>query len=331
MLYGTPRRSDGLQSPNWKPSTHWTQPLYACTTGISASVKQVAFVINATASLSNLQVTDVQNKPYKDNASIPTWGLEDTGQQIGDTPPLWGLVNDTYENATGLWTQRTEKFWLPPTSSLLSLAVYYDSLAGVHIFGAIVNDMQTIVSKSGVFTSGDYTGGANFAMFRLWRDLSVQSSSASRIINLIFTDLLASATVGTKSAISSTGSSPTGGVAGPNKIEITVFSDQIQYNYPYGALAFLALAIWVASIAISIVLWARDRSLLTRMEQIINQTSTGRVLTSMINPSLWTTKSSEWRERAGSGRIALPLDKNDKCPENTVSSEGLLQSDIRTK
>jgi hypothetical protein len=299
MLFGTPYPSDGTEPIGFAQGTNWSQPLYVCATGVSASIKHVDFTINGTAILSNLQVS-IEGKVSKDNASKPLWAVEDTSQQA----PLWGLVSDKYENATGLSTHRSDKFWLPATSPSLSLAIFPDSLAGIHVFGAILNDLQTILLGQQIFSTADYSGATNFPMFNLWQDLSKQSSSASQIINLIFIDLLASATVGTKSVISN-GTLLLGDTAQSNIANVTIFSETVRYRIFFAIPAIVVLMLWVTSIFSILILWIRGRISVSRIKRLLNQTSTGRIVTSRIQPMLWDKPMKQWVEKDGQMKVAF--------------------------
>jgi hypothetical protein len=186
----------------------------------------------------------------------------------------------------------------------LSLAIFPDSLAGTHVFGAILNDLQTILLPNKIFSTADYSGATNFPTFNLWQDLSKQSSSASQIINLIFIDLLASATVGTKSVISN-GMLPPGDTAQSNRANVTIFSETIRYCIFFAIPAIVILMLWVASIMNILILWIRRRIFSSRIKRLLNQTSTGRIVTSTIQPRSWDTPMSQWVEKDGQINVAF--------------------------
>jgi hypothetical protein len=142
------------------------------------------------------------------------------------------LVSDRYETATGLWTIRAEKFWLPAVTSLLTISGSIDSLASTNVFGAALGSALEDTTRGSTFSMTDYSGQNNMPLSRLWRELSMPSSNASKIINLIFSDILATASVGTKSALMASASGA--GLGDHNALTyVTEYTRQVQYDFRY--------------------------------------------------------------------------------------------------
>ena len=120
FIYGAPQPLFSEDPRIFQPQSRWKQSLYMCASGARASVKTVDFSVNGTATLDNLRITDVKDKVYKDNASKPLWGLEKTYASSFEAAPLWGIIDNRFENAPDLHTFRAEKFWIPTSGSTLS-------------------------------------------------------------------------------------------------------------------------------------------------------------------------------------------------------------------
>lgn len=297
-LYGTPWSLDNSQSTVREPDSNWTQPIHICATGIRASVKKVDFGINGTAALNNLQVIGVQDRTYSDKSSMPLWAVERTGLNISSVDPLWGIVDNEYEDANGFWTYRGEKLWLPATS-LIGMYHIFDSLAGTGAPGrALMTTITTAAGPPGIRGDEitDYSGLRNFRMFLLWQQLSEKSSSASQIINLIFTDILASATVGTKSLISSSDKTALA------KWPVTEYVKGVQYNFLFAIPASVVIVLWVIVMVLATSLWIMSRFSIAHMRQALNQTSVGRVATNILHQDLCdpAEPTVNWIQKAGS-------------------------------
>lgn len=315
-LYGAPHRIDKVESLVFEPETNWTQNLYVCATGIRSSIKTVGFSINRTSSLSDLEVVSVEDKSYPDNSSRPLWGVEDTNSTIREVRPVWGLVHDRYETAEGLWTLRAEKFWLPAVSNDLMVTESSDSLASTEVFGAALSEVygSSAKSSSSYVQLADYSGRLNVALSRLWRELSMSSASASSIIDLIYAEVLATATVGTKSAVTT---SPSGdGSDVPNTLASTTkFTRQLQYNFLYAIPAAIVVACTVVAVLFVFIMWIMSRFSVALMRQLLNQTSTGRLCTNLLYPGLCepTAPTSKWINNAGSTKLAFSMMPKDEA------------------
>jgi hypothetical protein len=307
-LYGAPRPADGSNGQIFQPFSKWTQSLYVCATGIRSSVKTVGFSINDTSSLADLRVTSVEDKVYRDNASKPLWALERTFKSIADVEPLWGMVADRYESAKDLVTLRAEKFWVPAVNPIIGVTSTIDSLAAPVVFGAALSDLFTEgTSYDGFIGLADYSGRNNMALNRLWQTFSQSSATAGRIINLIYTDIVATATVGTKSAILP--SSPLDLESPNTNNRVVRYMRQLQYNMLYAIPALLILLITVAVVVVALPIYLLSHFSMTKFSRLLNQTSTGRVATNLLYPDLCApdAPTSAWIPRAGVANLELPF------------------------
>lgn len=261
-------------------------------------MKKVDFSFNGTATLENLQIVSVQDKTYTDETAKPLWAVERTGLKLSNAYPFWGVVSDEYEHAEGLWTYRAEKLWLPAVDSWKYGEESLDSCAGANAPGEALASILRYGTGWSEFLLPVYSGLGAFQMFRVWQKLSQESSTASHIINLIFTDILASATVGTKSLSSDSSAQASAESA---LYPVIRYSKTVQLNYLYAIPAFMFLACWLLAIIIALFNWIRLGFSIARMRQLLNQTSMGRVATTILHPTLCepVAPTSEWVKKAG--------------------------------
>ena len=308
FLYGAPQPLFPEDPRIFQPQSRWKQSLYVCASGVRASIKRVDFMVNGTATLDDLRITGVNDKIYEDNASKPLWGLEKTYVSSFDASPIWGIIDNRFEHAPDLHTLRAEKFWIPTSGSSFSGVTVgnSDNLASA---SAIASGLQSVYgSTSGMASLGldGYSGENNMALFQYWQTLSKSPSTANKIINLIYTELLATATVGTKSAIISSND----GLGSNTRNRVAMYERRLQYKIVYAIPAFIVLVIIVL---VSLALLC---SLLTRFSRkkfstLLNQTSTGRVVTNLVYPGLGvqTANTKDWAHAAGHVELEYPFTK----------------------
>jgi hypothetical protein len=231
---------------------------------------------------------------------------------ISDVDALWGLVHDRYENSAHLWTLRREKFWLPAIATVFAtISSASDSLASANTFGAALAEVYDLYlsSSTGLY---DYSGQTNLALNRLWQGYSQNASTTGNIINLIYTDIIATALVGTKSAImrSSLGaqSSSNDGTSLPANAlaQVRKFELKVQYNLFYAVPAFIVLLLSAIMFLAAVAMWIARRFSVAGLRQLLNQTSTGRTMTSILYPELCDPRAptKEWIEKAGTVQLA---------------------------
>jgi hypothetical protein len=309
-LLGAPQRSDKKDSRVFVPYQNYTQKLFVCASGIQASVKTVKFSVNSTASsLADTKVVSVEDKTYSTNSSMPLWAVERTNMNLTDIKALWGLVDDQHEKAEGLWTLRKEKLWLPAiASTLASLKANVDSLATANVPAAAMYEVYSS-SDSRIF---DYSGKTNVALNSLWQSFSGSAATAGNIVNLIYTDMLAAAVVGTRSGVvqdvSSRGSPAT---SSKTSSQLQVFVKHIEYNLIYAIPAFLSLVLAALTVVAAFLMFLTRRFSFQKLKQLLNQSSTGRAVLNVIQPELCDPRAptKEWVEKAGSTSLRL-LDDN---------------------
>lgn len=191
MLLGAASRVGGSGPVRLDPGTNWSSPLFVCASALYASVKTVSFKINGTSLLSNLVVTNITSKTYPNEASKPLWAVEDTGMEIRNVAPSWGIVADRYENAPALWTRRADRLYLPAgvgsQGYLNSDHGDAGAIAAELALSSTYSDASVVSTVTGM---AEYSGYTNYPLFLKWERLSKSAATAPQIINLIWTGWL---------------------------------------------------------------------------------------------------------------------------------------------
>ncbi|KAL7273323.1 hypothetical protein RUND412_003826 [Rhizina undulata] len=323
-ILGAARRRDG--NPNglrFDPGSNWTIPIYTCASALKASVKQVEFFLNRTyPELPNIQVNSISPVNYSSQAAMPLWAMERTGLAISDFTPLWGIVDDKYENSSNLFTLRRDYFWLPASYSGAMGSV--SSIAGAEAPASALT-AATDPGSSIVGLDTMYSGENSFAMFAKWQNLSADPGSTSTIINLIWADFMANAVMGTRSALTYESDATSGDDLG--MISVVPYELKITYNMLFSIPAIITLALWIAISAIALFLWISSRVTMALLKQLINQTSTGRTVTNMLYPDVCPADAAtkKWVKTAGRKTVGFTI--VDTAVEN---SDAVLLKDFKS-
>ncbi len=294
------------------------QPVYTCASSVKAMIKTVEFTFNGTSSLSNLLVSSITDKNYTSTKDEPLWGVEkiDPSQNlnISDINLLWGLVSDIYENDTEISTIRAKEFYLPVAYSNTDMSVFKDSLAVASVFTAAWNTVYTDAAWiAGVSFGGlpSYSGDIQYSLFLKWRALSNTTDGAAKILNLIWTDLVASAVVGTTTGFENS-SAQNSGVLGQR--EVYEYRSVVVYgNLLFAVPAFVVLCLWVGLLLTTIVLLITRKVTRHMLSYYMNQSSLGRAVLNAEhpNPEMTTSSSKEWAKKFGSTRLEIrPYDQH---------------------
>ncbi|KAL3495315.1 hypothetical protein BJX62DRAFT_233638 [Aspergillus germanicus] len=134
MIMGAPHLVDGSDTLVLDPETHWVQKLLTCSSATRTSIKVVEFQANGTA-LRDIHVLQVSDKTYGSEAEMPLWATERSNLTVADYAPLWGIIDNKYEDSEALYTRRKESLWLPAANTCgPSLSLLFDSMpAGAHL------------------------------------------------------------------------------------------------------------------------------------------------------------------------------------------------------
>ncbi|KAH7371589.1 hypothetical protein BKA66DRAFT_423949 [Pyrenochaeta sp. MPI-SDFR-AT-0127] len=315
--------------------------VYICATAYKASIKTVNFRYNGTGGdFTNLEVLNIAPKTYPNDAAKPLWAVEHSFDRVMRFDPLWGLVNDSYETTLGFHTLRSESLWLPTgpgASGGFGELEGYDSVAASGGFLKRLGNLYRQMS----LRSRDYSGSQEFALSERWSRLSSTQTTASHIPSLILTDGLAAGLVGTKTSFSSkyvewpamlAVDDNTRGFA-QNKVQ--VYKRVIQYDIRYAIPSFVVLALLLAALAGAFISSIIAPTIVGTMQRMYNQTSAGRLITSLLQPgrSDPTQSSDAWvndegKLRLAFGRITSPEDDYfcrivDKSSDVESKTEGI--------
>jgi hypothetical protein len=316
LIHGAPQRQNPGNPYVFESGSQWSQPLYACASTLKAVVKTVTFSYNGTdALLENLAVTSIQDKEYSDGQAFPLWGVENIGnaglleQMYGRA---WGLVSDEYVNHEAVSTVRQKSLYLPSSNDGMALLNTF----GVEYFpaaDAFENSMGPPydVSSNGVGATDtvDYTGMIDVAMLVRWQTLSRSAEQVSSIPNFIWTDVAASAIVGTKGVLGPGNSATENTVA----ILVTPMILQVKYHWPYAIPALLAALVLLLITLAAIITFLFGHNSIARLRLHLQRLSPGRIFTIMIypnEPNGMTMKSKEWAKVAGQTSVDL----SGECP-----------------
>jgi hypothetical protein len=298
----------GPTSNRLDPLTNWSQPLYSCASALKASVKLVSFQINGTASISNLVVNSIEPVTYSSSSSTPIWAVENTGLDVVDVAPFWGLVSSEYASSPSLYTIQNEFLYLPAGMGAFAGLSDGDGAAGAMApAGALFELFNDINSGTGF---PDYSGKINYPLFLQWKSFSGNASIASTIPNLIWTDIMANSVLGAKSQLSRNGTASLASTL----VATTPFRHIIQYDYRYAIPAFLFLMLYGLMLLISLIFFLGRRVRISTLRMLLNHTSAGRAVTTerhgqRIPPQAPT---SQWVDMFGDEEIRVKKSMADQ-------------------
>jgi hypothetical protein len=303
LVRGVPRRTDGGSSILFEDRSTWSSPLYACASSVRATIKTVTFFHNGTAdNLDNLQIEEIKDKEYNDKDDMPLWGVEDWSFELGEWKPIWGLVHDKFEGFQNVSTVRQPWFYMLGTSNGLYGPNFYpmQTLENLPAGIAPLAAMNTIMETSAVTSSSDtadITAAGSMGLWLRWRELSGSADSMPTIFKLLWTDIAASALVGTKGVLGE-------GNVGPGQlveIHVNPTVHRVMYNYAFGIPAFVTAFCLLCVLLLLCFSLITGRSSVRIMDQRLKQTSLGRSLTTLNNPesSSFIMSSTDWNKANG--------------------------------
>lgn len=309
-IQGSPQRQDSGNSLIFDSGSNWSQPLYTCASSVKATIKTASFSYHSTSNgdnvLSNLIVTNIQDKVYPNEQSMPLWGVENTGDSyhLNELTLVWGLISEEYANNENVSALRAPSLYLPGYSvNALLTNIGYDNMPGSEAFIGAMGAPYSISKETLSFGAADYTGITDVSMWVRWQNLSKSAESVSRILNLIWADTAAAAVVGTK------------GVLGPGNtgsenvmpILVTPTVSKVKYHWPYAIPALIvALLLLIITVAAIITTIFGDNSI-ARLRLHLQRLSAGRIFTTFLVPERkpMTTRNKEWAR--GSGKTIIDL------------------------
>jgi hypothetical protein len=292
------------------PLTNWSQPLYSCASTLKASIKLVSFQINGTASLSNLVVNSIEPVTYSSSSSTPIWAVENTGLDVADVAPFWGLVSSEYASSPSLYTIQNEFLYVPAGMGAVAGLSDGDGAAGAMAPAGALFEPFNEINIGGTTDFPDYSGKINYPLFLQWKSFSSNASIVSAIPNLIWTDIMANSVLGAKSQLSRNGTAPLASTL----VSATPFHHVIQYDYRYAIPAFLFLMLYGLMLLVSLIFFIGRRVRISTLRMLLNQTSAGRAVTTerhgqRIPPQAPT---SQWVDMFGDEEIRVKKSMADQ-------------------
>ncbi|KAH8553473.1 hypothetical protein BGW37DRAFT_485866 [Umbelopsis sp. PMI_123] len=288
ILVGAPTRTDGGDDRIDEAFSSWQQPIYSCASTVRTKLQTLTIAFNSSTTNGTFDTSDLSLTRQDSNTNV-TWGVEKTGLPISGVDPYWGPVDDQYQNDSSLFTLQSNALYLPAGTTLfygggdgnchgMSLPMY-----------ALGKSMQTDPSN----TIYDYTGSSNAALRQLWQNLSSSALTASRMSNLIWTDIMANnlySNVTTQSIV------------------VMKNIPAVGYNLLYAIPAFLYLLLWLILVVGVIVLFATKRVSLHTIRQALYQTSLGRIVINIATSSPnFNMSTRDWIETGNNTVIGLNL------------------------
>lgn len=305
LLRGAPVRVDGGPQALLEHGSRWASQLHSCAANVRATIKTVTFSYNGTAeqSLAGLHVEEIQPKKYKSEEDYPLWGFEETGLNVSGIDPIWGLISPDYASRPNISTLRQPNFYLPgyqETGGFTGFSIS-SNLPGSQFPAQAMNQVFMIGEGGWPF---DLLGTASISIFNRWQTLSASPSEAAQIIKLIWTDLAASAVVGTKGTL---GSLNVGPDEERTSIQVRPIGRRVTYNFLYGIPAFVLL-LFIASLAVFFfVSFFFGKVRLQKLRHRLAQVSAGRIYTSSLYPntSNLVMPSKDWQVANGDKIVVL--------------------------
>lgn len=328
MVRDTPRRVD-RPSVLFQDGSQWSSQLYTCASAVKVSIKTVKFIHNGTTqNLDNLAIQEIRSKEYRSLDETPLWGFEDWFYRLSEYDPVWGLVNSAYEGFRNITTLRAPSFYMlgsangdqqgfDPSHSMMNLPA---AIGPTKAMRSIVGGDST---SSGLF---DFFGRQSMSKWIRVQKLCQNSDSVSNVIKLLWTDMAASALVGTKGVLGA------GNAGGDDMVslKVTPIIRVVKFHYYFGIPAYMvAVCIIICSILAAGSLLLGHSSLGT-VSQRLKQASVGRALTTAFYPeaSNFSMTAKEWTAIHGSKKLdlagyAAPVTEAPPLPRRPGDGNGL--------
>jgi hypothetical protein len=282
------------------PGTKWSQPLYSCMSAVKASIKTVEFQLNGTASIANLVVKDVSATQYDSTESMPIWGMENPGGTINSIAPIWGPITKEASALPGVSSLQRQEFYLPAghtavSSDLSDLTDSEDAIAAAEVpfaaFGAIYG-------SSGYFAAvdrdaagvPDASGGSNWLLYQKWAQLSAQAETSGKIIDFLWTDIMANAITSSKSVLSRSATNESSTIerlarrdnepAAESAMQLAAkYRLGLTYDWRFSIPALVFAVVYVWLLAWSALMFCARGLSIAILRFFLNQTSAGRTMT----------------------------------------------------
>ncbi|KAF4895441.1 hypothetical protein CGCF415_v011940 [Colletotrichum fructicola] len=314
LLRGAPQRVDGGNKlAMYENHSKWSSPLHSCAAAVRAIIKTVSFTVNGTTGLDSLQVTSIEPKNYSSPDDYPLWAAENSGLTMDGISSIWGIISPEYVSRPNISTVKQREFHLLGKHGALSLSsleptfgISNYNLPGSNFALSIMELLFTDSGFDGALDEGwpfDLAGVSNIPIFERWQSLSSDADRVSDIIKLLWTDLAASAVVGTKGTLGP-GNNKADEAA---RIHVNPFGRRIKYHVLFGIPAFILLLVMLSILLLLVVTTVFRTSTIGLLRHRLQQLTVGRVFTTFLfqNDSNMYMSSKEWSRANGRKTIYL--------------------------
>jgi hypothetical protein len=306
LLRGAPRRVDGGSQLLFEENSRWSSSLHSCAATVRATIKTVSFSVNGTdTSLARLVVNNITEKVYATGSNMPVWGVENSGMSMDGINPIWGLISPDHKSNPNVSSTQQPSLYLVgysgPLAHELSPVPTPENIPASIFPVAAMNTVFGAISGSWPF---DMVGRSSVSVFTRWQNLSQNAVGASTIVDLLWTDLAASAVVGTKGVLGHGNSGPANETT---TVMIQQYSNRVKYYTTFGIPAYVLIIVLVSATLCALGTMVFGRSSIAKVRLRLQQVSVGRVLTTLLYPGYSSLRMSakDWTKGCGDQEIDL--------------------------
>lgn len=154
----------------------------------------------------------------------------------------------------------------------------FDAVAGITAPGAGLDSIYFGQMNGDSMTAGagwnapDYSGSTSWPLLLKWSELLQDSSTAGKIIDLMWTDLMANTLVGTKSALPQSTTRSIGRSAAQ-------YAPTVAYDWRYPAITLIFAVLYIVLLVWSLVSYAAKSCDVSMLRCFPKQSSAGRSVT----------------------------------------------------
>lgn len=285
----------------------WSQPYYSCASAVKASIKTVRFKLSDAASLKALIIQDVRQS----TKAVPTWAVESTGRLLQNIEPIWGLVSEDLSSVPGIDTFQQPAIYLPASWTFdplwSTVETFSDATAAASAPGAA---LATIyggdLDREWLRTSGvNYGSHSSWSMLLKWSELSRNAFTAGKVVDLIWTEIMANVLIGTAGRLSTSADQTIKGAAARNVRAVA-------FDWQYATIALVFLAMYFVLLVWTIVSSILRSGNIATLRHFLNQSAAGRSTTSERfreeGEAIDLARTKEWVRVRGTEKIFVAKD-----------------------
>ncbi|KAH8170045.1 hypothetical protein LIA77_10589 [Sarocladium implicatum] len=298
QVRGVPRRVDDGPGTIFEDGSKWSAPLYSCASAIRATIRTVTFTHNGTrGSLEDLHIEEIKDKEYDSDSDTPLWGVEQWGYRLAGIDPVWGLVDPVFEGYPNVETFRAPSFYFLGSGMPDAFAQpLEDGKSLMNLPGAIapVTALHTLTHPSPSLAGEDSGARSSMSLWLRYKELTSSEETMPTLFKVLWTDLAASAMVGSKGVLGPGNADAENGAT----VDIFPVVRRVKYHYIFAIPALMAALCLAVILLLLLASLLMGKSSVKIMDERLKQTSMGRVLTSLFYPeaSSLSMSSKEWTD-----------------------------------